>query len=246
MVIQTKDKEYQKLLKRGSILKGLRSIKGGGLGCIAGGITCLVFALLLLFMFFIIDLLRIGVFFLALCGIPGALLVLIGILLRLKRNSSYMAFYQKETGFSEEELRQVDRELASPNVQIIGYKRDGSFNQRAIACFITEHYFVTEHYYIRKLEDLVAVAFTNKPVIWGLLCLSKQDSKVQFMSFLTPTEKKSALCTEIIQALFLRNPQILRGQYLKCDNRTYDLLDENTSKEILRLYLEGRKFEETV
>lgn len=243
MVIHTEDKVYQKLCKSGSILKGLRSSKGGGLGCIAGGITFIAFAVFILFLFFVIGFVRVGLFFLAILGIPGALLVLVGLLLRHKKNASYIAFYQKETGLREEELHQLDRELAAPDVHMIGYVREDSHNRQAIACFLTEHYFVTEGGYIRRLEDMVAVAYTVKTLTLGLLCLSRQDSAARFMTFDASADKKKGLCMEIIQALSLRNPQILRGQYLLCENKRYDLLSENDSREIIRLYLEGHKIE---
>lgn len=240
MVIAREDKEYQKLLKGGSVLKGLRSSKGGGLGCIAGGVTLAVFGLLLFLM--------LGPFFLCLFGVPGVILILVGQRLKHKRDSSYLSYYQEQTGFSEGELLAIDRELAAPDVHIIGYIREGAVNQHGIACFITEHYFVTESYYVRRLEDMIAVAYTERMipdgehVIFGLLCLSKQDKEARFMTFGTAPDKKEGLCLEIIEELARRNPKLLCQEYVKCDDRKYELMTE--SREILRLYQEGRSLEE--
>lgn len=240
MVIAREDKEYQKLLKAGSILKGLRSSKGGGLGCIGGGVTLALFGLLLF--------LLLGPFFLCLFGVPGVILILVGLRLKHKRDSSYLSYYQKQTGFSEGELRSVDRELAAPNVHIIGYIKAGAVNEHGIACFITEHYFVTEGYYVRRLEDMIAAAYTDRMVpdgehvIFGLLCLSKQDKEVCFMTFGAASDKKEELCLEIIEELARRNPKLLCQEYIQCGDREYELMTE--SREILRLYQEGRRLEE--
>jgi len=235
MVLNTDHAEYRKLAKSGSILKGLRCGKGGGLGLIAGGWTLIGFAIFTGLLFLPMGIIGGAVFFLALLGIPGIILIAIGIPMRNKRNRTYMEFYQKETGFDEQELLQLDQELASPNAEIIGYVRSGGSKKHpGIACIITDHYFVTEWYYIRRLEDLVAVAYTNETNIFGLLCLSKQDEKARFMTFGAASDKKEALCSEIIQALLRRNPNLICHKRFLWNGQKFDL--EKDSQAILEMY----------
>jgi len=237
MVLNTDYDGYRKLAKSGSILKGLRSSKGGGLGLIAGGWTFIGFAIFIGLLFLPMGVIGGALFFLGLFGIPGIIMVGIGIPMRNKRNRAYMEFYQKKTGFSEQELLQIDQELAAPDVEIIGYVRaGGSKKHPGIACIITKHYFVTEWDYIRRLEDLIAVAYTNESTIFGLLCLAKQDTDTEFMTFATASEKKEALCTEIIQALVRRNPNLICHKRFVWNGQKFDL--EKDGKALRQKYLE--------
>ncbi len=238
MVLNRDHAEYRKLAKSGSILKGLRTFKGGGLGLIAGGWVLIGFAVFTALLFLPFGIIGGAIFFLVLLGVPGLILIGIGIPMRNKRNRTYMEFYQKETGFSEQELLQLDQELAAPDVEIIGYVREGGSKKHpGIACIITEHYFVTEWYYIRRLEDMIAAAFTDATAIFGLLCLSKQDTEAQFMTFGAPSDKKEALCTEIIQALHRRNPNLICHKKFLWNGQRFDL--EKDGKAIRQMYLES-------
>ncbi len=238
MILNTIYAGYRKLANSGSILKGLRSFKGGGLGLIAGGWVLIGFAIFTGLLFLPMGAIGGALFFLGLFGIPGIILLGIGIPMRNKRNSTYMEFYQKETGFSEQELLQIDRELAAPDVEIIGYVRaGGSKKHPGIACMITDHYFVTEWYYIRRLEDLIAVAYTDESAIFGLLCLAKQDPDTKFMTFGAPSDKKEALCTEIIQALLRRKPDLICHKRFLWNGQKFDL--EKDGKALRQMYLES-------
>jgi len=238
MVLNTDYAEYRKLAKSGSILKGLRSSKGGGLGLIAGGWVLIIFAFFVGLLFLPMGADGATFFFLGIFGIPGLILLGIGIPMRNKRNRTYMEFYQKETGFSEQELLQVDQELAAPDVEIIGYVRaGGSKKHPGIACIITRHYFVTEWYYIRRLEDMIAAAYTNESTIFGLLCLSKQDPEARFMTFGAASDKKEALCNEIIQALHRRKPNLICHKRFLWNGQRFDL--EKDGEAIRQMYLDS-------
>jgi len=235
MVLSPDYAGYRKLAKSGSILKGLRSFKGGGLGLIAGGWVLIGFAIFIGLLFLPMGIDGGALFFLGIFGVPGIILIGIGIPMRNKRNRSYMEFYKKETGFSEEELLQLDRELAAPDVEIIGYIRaGGSKKHPGIACVITEHYFVTEWYYIRRLEDMIAAVYTNETTIFGLLCLSKQDEDTRFMTFAAPSDKKQALCTEIIQALQRRKPDLICHKRFLWNGQGFDL--EKDGRAFIQMY----------
>ncbi len=232
MIASTEHKDYQKLMKKGkgSILKAIRIDKGGGKGLIVGGIILLVAAL-------VFSLFGGLIFF----GIPALCCFAIGIPLKHKREASYISYYQEKTGFSESELLQIDHELASPAVTLV--LASGAATNNCIACFFTEHYMVVNgvYPYVRRLEDFIAVAFSDSTDIWSMSSLTKQDKETQSVGLFTDTAHKAALCNEMIQELYRRNPNILCGQVITCEGRNYIL--ERDGAEILRLYQEGRKLE---
>lgn len=234
MIASTEHKDYQKLLKdgKGSILKAIRSDKGGGKGLIAGGLV-LIGAGVLLSMFG-------GLLYF---GIPGLVLLLIGIPLKRKRESAWINYYKEQTGFSEGEITRLDRELASPSVKLVTTSGAAANH---IACFFTEHYMVMNGMspYVRRLEDFIAAAFSDSSDTWSMSCLTAADSDTRSVPLLTDTDKKSALCEEIMEELCRRNPKVLRGQEISCDGRTYIL--ERDGAEILRLYREGRELQSAV
>ncbi len=232
MIASTEHKGYQNLLKegKGSILKAIRTDKGAGKGLIAGGIFLLVAGLLLSMFGGLI-----------LFGIPGLLLIAIGIPLKRKRDASWISYYQEQTGYSEGELLQIDRELASPSVKLVITSNSAAKNY--IACFFTEHYMLMNgvYPYVRRLEDFIAVAFSDSTEIWSMASLTKRDKETQSIGLFTDTAKKAALCREIMQELYRRNPNVLCGQVIACEGRRYIL--ERDGAEILRFYQEGRTLE---
>lgn len=249
MILNTDNEVYRKYAKDGSVLKGLRISRGGGKGLVAGGITLFIFAGVLALLFGAMGSFGGALFFIVLFGVPGLLLLGIGIPMKNKRNNGWLEFYKEDTGFSEEELAQVDRELMSPNVQIIGYVLSGGSKKHpTIACLITDHYFVTEHGYVRRIADMLTSVYSEVTPggadIFGILFLSKQDKDIDFTTFGAASDKKRALCMEIIQALHARNPQILRTRKVACEGKMYDVMKDG--KEIKRLCLEGHQFMETV
>ena len=108
----------------------------------AGGITLLIFGALLGLVSVLavgVNGLLVGAFF----GVPGLLLVLFGVRSRNKRLNNYLEFYEKDTGYSREELLQADRELMSQDAVKIGGKMDNSGGKEGIIFMVTEHYFLT-------------------------------------------------------------------------------------------------------
>ncbi len=232
MIASTDRKDYQNLLKKGkgSILKAIRNDKGGGRGLIAAGLVLLAVGLLLCLFGGLI-------FF----GIPGLLLLAIGIPLKRKREASWISYYQEQTGYSEGELLRIDRELASPSASLV--VTSGTATGSCIACFFTEHYMVMNGVepYVRRLEDFIAVAFSDSTDIWSMASLTKQDKETRSVGLFNDSAKKAALCSEIMQELHRRNPSVLCGQVIVCEGKRYIL--ERDGAEILRLYQEGRELE---
>jgi len=232
MITSTQHADYQKLMKKGngSILKAIRTDKGGGKGLIAGGMVligaALVFSLFGGLLFF---------------GIPGVLLLVIGLVLKNKREGAWISYYQEESGYSESELRQADRELASPSAALV--VTSASTTGNSIACIFTEHYMLMNGVspYVRRLEDFIAAAFSDSTDNWCMASLTTRDKETKSIALFTDSAKKPELCNEIISELHRRNPKVLCGQAIVCEDRHYIL--ERDGAEILRLYQEGRKLE---
>lgn len=242
MIASTEHKLYQKMMKKGkdSILKSIRIDKGGGKGLIAGAIVLLIFTLPISILFLLSDP---DFVMAAVISAPGLLLLILGIVLKNKRTSSWISYYQEQTGFSEGELQQVDRELASPSTTIVTCRFPNTTKDCYIAGFFTEHYAVINGVspYVRRLEDIIAVAFSDSTDIWCMAFLTAQDKEALAVNLVTDTQRKVTLANEIMQELSRRNPKILCGQEIVCDGSHYIL--ERDGAQILRLYQEGRTLE---
>lgn len=241
MIASSEHKIYKSMMKKGkgSILKAIRTNKGGGKGLIAGAIVLLVFTLPIT----LLSMLGGGGIFSILVSAPGLLLLVLGIVLKRKRDTSWFSYYQKETGFSEGELQQLDRELASPSVTLVLCRTPNAVVYNYIACFLTEHYMVMDGLdpYVRRLEDIIAVAFSDSTDFWNMSSLTTQDKETKKIGLFTDTQRKEELCKEIMQQLSFHNPKILCGQEIVCEGRYYIL--ERDGAELLRLYKEGRTLE---
>ncbi len=244
MIASTEHKLYQNLRKKGkgSILKCIRIGKGGGKGLIAGAIVLLIFTVPVSILCLLSDP---DYVMAAVISSPGLLLLVLGIVLKNKRTSSWISYYQEQSGFSEGELQQADRELASPSTTIVTCRYPGTMKDSYIAGLFTEHYVVMNgglQPYIWRLEDIIAAAFSDSGDIWCMAFLTIHDKETQGINCLiTDTDKKPPLANEILQELSRRNPKILCGQEIVCDGRQYIL--ERDGAQLLRLYQEGRTLE---
>lgn len=238
MIASAEHKIYQKMLKKGqgSILRSIRIDKGGGKGLIAGAIVILIFTLPLTLLGIVGGL---GVIGSVLLSVPGLLMLVFGIVLKRKRENSWISYYQETTGYSEGELMQIDRELASPSVTLVLCRTTGAATDNYITCFLTEHYMVMNGVspYVRRLDEIIAVAFSDSTDIWCMVCLTLRDEETMSVGLFTDTWRKEALCKEIMQELCHRNPKILCGQEIVCDGKRYIL--ERDGAELLRLHREG-------
>lgn len=245
MIASTEHKLYQKMMKKGkgSILKAIRIDKGGGMGLIAGGIFLLVVALIFGLPLMIGVNILAGLGSAAVFGVPALLLFAIGIPMKHKREATWMAYYQEKTGYTEGELQEIDRELAMASTALVICRTPGAATDNYIAGFFTEHYVLINgvYPYLRRLDDVIAVAFSNSTDIWSLASLTKLDQETMAVGLFTDTQRKETLCRELMQEMYRHNPRILCGQVIVCDGRNYIL--ERDGAQLLRLYQEGRTLE---
>ena len=140
-------------------------------------------------------------------------------------------------------MLQADRELASSSVKLVLCRRPGGVREDYIYCFVTENYALVNgvYPYLKRLEDFIAVAFSDSTDQWCLASLTKQDEATMSIPLFTDTERKKALCMEVIQELYCHNSNILCGQQIACEGRIYIL--ERDGEALVRLYKEGHKLE---
>ncbi|MBO5337155.1 MAG: hypothetical protein J6A94_08535 [Lachnospiraceae bacterium] len=246
MIASAENKYYQSLLKKGngSILKAIRADKGAGRGLIAGGIVLLGFAVMLglpCVFFAASRLAGLGLFGLML--LPGILMIILGIILKNKREANWLSYYQKEYGYTEEDLLQADKELSSDSVKLVLCRAVNATIEAFVYGFITENYVLINgvYPYLKKLDDVIAVAFSDSTLQWCMVCITKQDKDVMAIPLHTDTDRKPLLCQEVMQEMCRSNPNILCGQQIVCEDKFYIL--EKDGAELIRLYNEGRKLE---
>lgn len=241
----TKDMQ-KKVAKYGSVLKAYRSQGGGGMGLFAGGVTLLAFGGLLGLPLAIGNVL-LGLIVFAFFAVPGLPMILGGKALNKKRLADYLEYYQKQTGYSAEELKVADRELMSPEAVKIVSKTDRSAGKKETVFFITEHYFLSvwpvNGCYLRRLDDIVAAFYSNQiPGINGyrqnLFVITRQDTrwpgkdniytKKQYRGFenglLISQRNCREICQEVLEEMVKRAPHIITGQNIAVKGIRYNLL----------------------
>lgn len=238
-------KGLQKLVnKHSSVLKAYRSQGGGGAGMAAGGWVLLVCGILLGGVCLLVTtraaLVTGGAF-----GIPGLLLVLLGKSKHKKRVNNYLDFFQKETGYSVEELQQADRELAGPGAVTIVSKTNRA--KEEVLFMITDHYFMSVWpvmgCYLVKLDDIVA-AFHSVQIPGidgyreGLHVISRQDiskpgrknpyTKKEYEGFtnslMGEQRNASVPCLEAVEEIASRAPHVITNQNIMVNGMHYNLL----------------------
>lgn len=236
----------KKVTKYGSVLKAFRSQGGGGMGLFAGGITLLVFGVLLGLPLAIANVVG-GLVVFAIFAVLGIPMILGGKAMNKKRMAGYLEYYQEQTGYSPEELKAADRELMSPEAVKIVSKTDRSGGKKETVFFITEHYFLSawpvNGCYLRRLDDIVAAFYSNQiPGINGyrqnLFVITRQDirekgkvneyTKKQYRGFenglLASQGNCYEICQEVVDELVKRAPHIITSQNIAVKGVRYSLL----------------------
>ncbi len=241
----TKDLK-KKVDKYGSVLAAFRSQGGGGKGLMAGGISLFVCGALFGGLMMFVN----AAGGLAICSffvLPGLAMFLPGLVLDKKRQAGYLEYYQKQTGYSMEDLREADRELLSPDAVKVISKTSRSGGKRETVFFVTPHYFLSiwpiYGCYLRKLDDIVAAFYSSEiPGINGyrqnLFVITRQDAQnkgrkneytgKQYAGFengqLTDLKNCREICDEALSEMVARAPHIITSQYIVVKGVKYNLL----------------------
>lgn len=241
----TKDLK-KKVDKYGSVLAAFRSQGGAGKGLMAGGISLFICGAMLGGLLMISNVVG-GIVVFGIFIFPGLAMFVPGLVLDKKRQAGYLEYYQKQTGYSLEDLREADRELLSPDAVKIISKTNRSAGKRETVFFITPHYFLSiwpiYGCYLRKLDDIVAAFYSNEiPGINGyrqnLFIITRQDAHSkgrkneytgkQYAGFengqLTDLKNCREICDEALSEMAVRAPHIITSQYIVVKGVKYNLL----------------------
>ena len=241
----TKDLQ-KKVDKYGSVLAAFRSQGGGGKGLAAGGIMLMICGLLFGIPLMFVKVIG-GLVVLAVFAVPGLAMLLPGLAMDRKRQAGFMEYYQKETGYSPEELQEADRELLRGDAVKIVCKTDRNGGRPETAFMITEHYFLSiwpvKGCYLRKLDDIVAAFYSDGvPGIGGyrhnLFVITRQDTREngvenvftgkRYQGFengqLVNQKNCREICDEVIAEMVARAPHIITSQYIAVKGVRYNLL----------------------
>ncbi len=234
----------KKATRYNSLLKAYRTQGGLGAGAVAGGITLLIFGVMLAIPSALIDIF-IGLMVFLILGVPGLILCFVGNTKHKKRVDTYIDFFQKDTGYSAQEIHQADQELLRSDAVMVGSKIDDGRKQ--VIYIVTEHYFLSvwavKGCYLRKLDDIVAAFYSNEipgngGYRQGLFVITRQDTKMpgiknvytgkQYLGFengmLRMQRDCKNTCSEVLNEMVKKAPHIITSQYISVKGTTYNLL----------------------
>ncbi len=239
MILEYSNKMKEKITRDGSVLKHIRSIGGGSAGAMAGGIVLLIFGVLLGGLCLAVGLLAVAAAIGVILVLPGLILYIIGSSARRRRLANYLDYYRKETGYSDQELAAVERELQDPTTILYGYVPEGtSKKNRRVGVFLTRNYFVVPEVlgtcYIKRIPEIAAAAYSERiPGVngyrSGLVYVASGERETRHNSLL-PKDS----CMEIIAELSRRNPAVITAQRFLYEGEQYDLLSDG--EKVARLY----------
>lgn len=253
--------KMQKLVRKyGSVLKAYRSRGGRAMWAMAVGSIVLAGGILLLLQSFIKTSFAEGV-------VPGGGLALLGLLTILigagkhrTRVRRYLDFYQRETGYSAEELQAADRELMGAGAATIVGKTNRA--KEEVIFMFTEHYFMSvwpnKGCYLVKLEDIVAAFYSCQiPYISiyleGLYVISKRDvggkgrtnplTKKQcggyYNAIMNGQQNAEEVCRRAAEEIAKRVPNVIRQQHIVVNGEKFDLLSMKNWQEDWNRILAG-------
>lgn len=227
----------------GSVLKGIRGVGGWSKGIIALGITFLVIGILL-GGFAMLATIRAGLFTIGVLGGPALLLIIAGKASQKKKVKNYLDYYEKESGYSREEIMKADQELSAENALVIGaIEREVSKKVPIIGCVISQNYIVMVRIMgegqLRRIEDVALAAYSQKiPGIngykWGLVYISVGDKEYQI-----DARMDKEACAEIIGTLAVKNPWLITTSSFAYEGKQYDVIEDGQA--VVKLYKEKRE-----
>jgi hypothetical protein len=250
MKMELPEKLQKKVKRYGSLLKACRT-QGG-----KGAVLLFLLSLYFIFMGVLVGIvsfvagepaawsLTAGFF-----GIGFVMLLLWFILSRISI-STYLSFFQKETGYSVRELEEADRELMGYSAVKIGAAPRNIGRKPIFLFIVTAHYFVAvgsnKGCYLRKLSD-IAAAFYSCQVPQaggyreGLFLISRQDiqkkphknriTKKWFGGFesgmMVLVRDCEKVCAETLEEMRKRAPHIIPYQNIVVNGIQYNLMSMN-------------------
>lgn len=237
MVFEPDDNLKRKMSKNGSVLQFMYSVSGAGKGLAAMGAMVIIIGIALAAVLFNTMGAEGAIKFAAVLGVPGILLVVLGIFMQQKKERGWAEAYKKACGLTDQDLRQIDQEFGKPGTILLSMDKGKDTNSLKRMGFITANYvkFPSIGPCVFRLEDLVACLYTKK-----YLCQDGGYDRAlvayvanQELGFLQrdPAEKPSLA---IVNAIKERNPRIITDHFFTYEGKEYDAVRE--PEEVIRLH----------
>lgn len=228
-MVATADKNLKNsLMREGSHLKYTRSYGGAGAGLMALGFCLAICFSMLGAMLFFMDMMFQGIVLITGSCVFGSVLVVIGLLLKIKRTNKYMEYYVSKSEYPKEMLEEFDREFADGNVILCSPSRTLSTTGKREAAIITDHWFQQPYMLpmkysgLYRVEDIVAIFYEQKPNIKGeifdplLFTVTRNGEGYYYRSY-SPEFSET-----IIREIAKRNPGVITVRHITVDGRNYD------------------------
>lgn len=226
MVFEPDARIKRKMSKDGSVLKFMYSVAGVGKGLVAMGAMLVPIGLLLgVALADLIGTLRAFVI-IAVCAIPGLLLIIGGITLQNRRVGNWMKAYMKRSSVTEEDIHRLEQEFQQPGALLFSAVKGKDTNSLKKMGIITDHYvkFPGIMPYIVRQEDLVAFFYTKKYQCDDggfdkALVAYGTNSEYCYVAREEGSEKANL---EIVQAIASRNPMVITDHHFAYEGKEYD------------------------
>lgn len=225
MVFTPDDKLKQKMSKNGSVLQFMYSVAGAGKGLIAMGVMLIVIAAMLAAALFQMMGTEAVVKMAAAILVPSILLIVLGVFLQKKREGGWLAAYKEATGFTEQELHQIDQEFKQPGTVLFSLDKGKDTNSLKKMGFITKNYlkFPGLKPCIFRLDDMVACFYTKKYLCqdggYDRALIAYATDRDWGFYYNSPPEKASL---EIVKVIREHNPRIITDHHFSYEGKEYD------------------------
>lgn len=241
MVTLVDEKLRNMMTRDGSHLKHTRTIGGWGAGAIAGGACFIGIGVLFAAMMVMGDLVSFGLALGGVCIALGIILIIPGYYARKKRINDYMKYYQKESGYTEEALKEFDEEFQKGEAILISKRKRLNNIARRDAGIFTKNWFkfpfMLPMVYsgLYHVDDIVAIwyqaTYVQIEYTWvkkGLIALDCHGK------FIISHKYKEAMALEIIEQLVKRNPKVITSRKFSYQGVDYDVIQQ--PNEVVALY----------
>lgn len=194
----------------------------------------------------------------------GLIMLLIRALVRAGRARNYLSYYQKQTGYSEKELQEADRELMGHSAVKLGEVPQVLSRKPALMYIVTGHYILAVSQrngcYLRKLDDIVA-AFHSCQIPQGVFAMRHEGLFLISRQDIDRKPKKNRItkkwyggfdggpaalagswdrfCAEILEEIGKRMPRFIPFQNIVVNGIRYDLLSLQNWREDWNRILHG-------
>lgn len=243
MIVEMDGDLKAKLSKDGSHLKYTRTKGGAGAGIMAVGGFFLAIGLIFGILLVMIDNMPAAALMIGIGIVLGGGILFLGFQMKKKMISSYMEYYKKNSGYTEQELIDFDREFMNGKTLFLNPNKKIDDNAKLVGGILTDHwmklpYMISVKYSgLFRVSDIAVACYLIKPVVEGyrhknnkLLIVSKMGDDGVF------NLNNEEVGNKIVEEITRRNPKVITVRNFSYNGVNYDVIHQ--PKEVARLYSE--------